>query len=152
MEILDHVQLIYVDVIANNNKVWKATLYDDGTVKTEWGRVREEKSLQFKNFYGRGRRFFDSKKNEKLRHGYTELKVLNSQKVTTKNINNDLISIARSQIAGDNTVLIALVDKLVNSNIHQITSSTNIKYNTDTGLFSTPLGIVTNDAILEARN
>lgn len=45
-----------------------------------------------------------------------------------------------------------LIERLALANIHNITSSTKITYDVNTGLFSTPLGIVTPDSINEARN
>lgn len=45
-----------------------------------------------------------------------------------------------------------LIDRLVQANVHKITSSTQITFNSSTGLFSTPLGIVTPEGIAEARN
>lgn len=147
--IIERIDLIFVDAVANNNKVWRAYLYENNDVRTEWGRVGND-NFQSKMFTGRGERFFRNKTNEKLRHGYTKLPVITD--ATSISNTDNLNQIAREQIAKGNPILTRLVDQLVRANIHKITSNTNIKYNQSTGLFSTPVGIVTLDAIIQARS
>lgn len=150
MNIKEQVQLIYSDVNANNNKVWYGILYDNGDVETKWGRVGY--SLQSKMFPNRGLRFLESKKNEKLKSGYTHLRVVGDAPVISKVNNTELHSIASTEIVdSSNAVLMGLIKQLVNANIHQITENTKISYNSATGLFSTPLGVVDMIAISEAR-
>ena len=144
-----------------HNKVWYGELYDNDDVITRWGRVGYD--LQSKTFSGVGEGFLLKKKAEKLRGKsggdsvYTEAKVVDASptvgptKAPTVSVNN-LHEIAKSQLLkSSHPVLDKLIDRLVKSNVHKITSSTNITLNDATGLFQTPLGIVTPEAISEAR-
>ncbi len=147
---------------SSHNKVWYGELYDNDDVITRWGRVGYD--LQSKTFSGVGEGFLLKKKAEKLRGKsggdsvYTEAKVVDAStptvgptKVPTVAVNN-LHEIAKSQLLkSSHPVLDKLIDRLVKSNVHKITSSTNITLNDSTGLFQTPIGIVTPDAIIEAR-
>lgn len=149
-KVIKEIRLILADIGANSNKFWTGKLFDDNTVITEWGRVG--KTAQSKTFPGRGQAFLEKKKFEKEKKGYSELKTVATNSVSEVNHNGNLKELAREQIKVGNPVLQSLVDNLVAWNIHQITSSTQITYNASTGLFSTPLGIVTQDAIEDARN
>ena len=139
-----------------HNKVWYGELYDNGDVITRWGRVGYD--LQSKTFPSAGEGFLLKKKAEKTsgKKGYTEARVVDgstpegaSKPVAISNLHE----IAKSQLlkASKHPVLDKLIERLVKSNVHKITSSTNIVLNDTTGLFQTPLDIVTADAIVEAR-
>lgn len=145
------IRLILSEVDGNANKFWTGQLFDNGDVQTIWGRVGY--SPQSKIFRGAGDHFLSKKHSEKIRKGYSELRTVSTtDSVKNTVVKNDrLAEIARKQIAA-NPRLSSLIDRLVASNIHHITSSTQISFNKDTGLFSTPLGIVTPDGISEARN
>jgi poly [ADP-ribose] polymerase len=94
-----------------------------------------------------------------LAKGYTPAKIVDAAapapaaQVATV-VKSSLHEIAKAQIArtSNNPVLDKLIERLVRANVHKITSSTNITLNNATGLFQTPLGIVTPDAITEARD
>lgn len=146
-----------------HNKVWYGELYDNDDVITRWGRVGYD--LQSKTFPGVGESFLLKKKAEKLRGKsgggdsvYTEAKVVEATSTSVGPTRapsvavNNLHEIAKSQLLKtSNPVLDRLIERLVKSNVHKITSSTQITLNDATGLFSTPLGIVTLDAINDAR-
>ena len=67
--------------------------------------------------------------------------------------NADLHNIARAQlIKSSNPVLERLITRFVQANVHKITTSTQITYNSTTGLFTTPLGIVEKTGLVEARD
>jgi poly [ADP-ribose] polymerase len=144
--------LILVDVGENSNKHWRGELFEDGTVITYWSRVGlAEQSTVFPPSRG-GARFLEKKIAEKKKKGYSELKVVQSGGEKTISPVGDLAHIAKKQIRRTNEpILDALIDRLVKENIHRITSATQITYNTASGLFQTPLGVVTLDAISEAR-
>lgn len=149
--ILREVTLIYSDVQFNNNKIWKGILYSDGEVYTEWGRVG--KAMQTKIYPQGGDKQLTSKEKEKLKKGYTVARVVGSinSPANPKAISNlSLQDIAIKQISQGEPILTRLVTMLVKANIHQITSQSQITYNSSTGLFQTPLGVVTADAISEA--
>jgi poly [ADP-ribose] polymerase len=150
--------LIFVEAGVNSNKVWYGELYDNGDVITRWGRIG--KDLQSKEFSGAGESFLLKKEKEKIKKGYTPARVVDgtigSGSISPTSVVKDqnLHEIAKRQLVKDtsNKVLNDLVTRLVRSNIHKITTSTNISFSDTTGLFSTPLGIVTPDAISEARD
>jgi len=150
--IVKEVRLIYTDIVTNNNKWWTGELYDNGDVKTRWGRVAMGE--QSKLFPGKGEPFLLKKQKEKLGKGYSELRTVTTSGAPTiqKVSQGDLLDIASKQIKTSSPTLNAVIKNLVSWNIHQITSSTNVTYNASSGLFETPLGIVTLDGITEARN
>jgi len=146
------IKLIFADIADNHNKWWQGELFDDGTVVTTWGRVG--KGTQTKSFPGAGESFLNKKEREKLNKGYTPAKVVGSveEGKTSTVPKSNLAAIAREQLAKNHPTLSKLIDRLVQANIHNIVSQTNITYNSSTGLFQTPLGIVTPEGISEARD
>lgn len=162
MAIVDSKKLIFFDVKANHNKMWFIDLHDNGDVVTQWGRVGATLSTSTKNLFSEsaGRKEFDKLVKSKLKKGYTELKVESSVSVKDSGSvalskNFDLEQIALEDIDYDksNTKLIDLIKLFCKENIHNITSNSNVIYDTKTGVFTTPGGIiVTKDAVQEARD
>ena len=148
--IIKEIKLINSDVDSNKNKYWNATLLSDGTIEVEYGRVGYSGQTETYDSSRGGEYFLDKKVKEKIKKGYQELKVIGSSTSISSVKNSDLKKIVSKKI-GDDSELTKLMDLLVKSNIHNITSSTNISYNKDSNLFSTPLGIITIDSINEAR-
>jgi len=155
--IIESKKFIWAEAQANHNKWWEVILYDNDDVVTKWARVGNDP--QSKTFSGVGKSFMEKKIGEKLAKGYTEAKVIDastpvaSARPPTVAVSN-LHEIAKSQIirSSGSPILDKLIERLVKSNVHKITSTTNITLNDTTGLFQTPLGIVTPDAIIEARS
>jgi poly [ADP-ribose] polymerase 2/3/4 len=144
------IRLIYSEVGENSNKVWEGELYDDSSVITRWGRVGN--TLDSKTFPNAGEVFLLKKQKEKEKKGYTILKTLGEGiEVKSAPVSN-LHEIAMAQIAKNNPELSKILERLSKANVHNITSQTNITYNSATGLFQTPLGIITQEGIDEARN
>jgi poly [ADP-ribose] polymerase 2/3/4 len=155
MAITKSITLIMADAEENNNKVWIGELHDNGDVITRWGRIRAnmEESMQSKTFPSAGETFLMKKEKEKTKKGYVYPKTLSGVSAgSTKVVRKDNIAeIARQQLAKNRPELAKLIDRLVAANVHNITSQTNITYNADTGLFQTPLGIITQEGIDDAR-
>ena len=153
--VLDSCTLIYVEVGKNSNKVWRGSLLNDGTFVAEWGRVGN--TLQSKRHclgsIALAKSKFERTKRQKIRKGYTEAKLVDADTQQIRAIeSDDLEEIASKQIEhGRDPRSKELIRYLVKSNIHQITSQTDISYNSATGGFKTPLGIVDRDAIAQAR-
>ena len=129
-------------------------MFDDGTVKATWGRVGY--SGDSGEWQG-GDSYLEKKLREKLKKGYTELKTVGSVTASQGSgqvvRNSDLHAIAKTQlIKSSNPTLERLIKRFVDANVHKITSSTQITYNSTTGLFATPLGIVTMEGLTEARD
>jgi poly [ADP-ribose] polymerase len=138
--------LIFVDTKDNKNKFYKLELVGD-IVHIEYGRVgatpRKTKA------YG-GQREFNRKMNEKLRKGYIKSSVdLALEDDEKSEIKSNILEIAMQQIKTDSDSK-KLIKKLVDQNIHNITSQTKINYNSDTGYFKTPLGVITKNGVNQA--
>ncbi len=137
----------------NNNKFWNVTLYDDGTVTSEWG--RQGKTSQNKTWHGVGRSWMEKKIREKEKKGYREnLTVEGSGTVTAKTVANvNLKDIARKQIKHTNPIVANLIDYFVKVNAHSIMSATGgkIQFDTSTAQFKTTQGIIVPDQIDRAR-
>lgn len=152
--LLKEVKLIMTEVGTNNNKWWTGQLFDDGTVKATWGRVGY--SGDSGEWQG-GDSYLDKKVREKMKKGYTELKTVGAVTSSAGSgaavKDSDLHSIAKNQlIKSSNPTLERLIKRFVDANVHKITSSTQITYNSSTGLFATPLGIVTMEGLTDARD
>ncbi len=139
--------LIFVGTAHNNNKFYQLELVGD-TVEVEYGRVGS--SPQCRSYSG-GERMFNKKLNEKLRKGYVESKVDTSIDEESSNSQGNILEIAMEQITTDD-ISAKLIAKLVQQNIHNITSNTKIKYDIKTGYFKTALGIITKDGVEEAMS
>lgn len=149
----------YFDPDENSNKVWIGIAYSHGGFETRFGRVRDEANL-----HSSTKRFSDQsaalqelerKRREKLRKGYKDTVTIDNdtQAVLPAGKRSSLSKIAADEIEGSSDNATAeLIKYLAEVNIHHITHSTNIKYNAKTGSFSTPLGILTPEAINEARD
>lgn len=145
---IERVELIMADAESNHNKVWYGIKYDDGTAASQYGRVGY--SMATTEYPSHS--ILEKKHREKLVKGYTPLKTIRAQNNSVVTVEKgSLYEVARKQIQCAKPEAEKLIDRLVRSNIHKITSSTQITYNVDSGLFSTPLGIVTPDGIGEAR-
>jgi hypothetical protein len=162
--VIEEIKLINVDIGSNMNRLWIGQVLDNGDFKATWGRVRagvvNGEGLQSKLFPGEGKTKLEEMKREKTKKGYTKVPTVGGPgsgvvaPTQVKNVgNHELQQIAKAQlIKSNNPVLDRLIDRLVAANVHRITSSTQITFNTTTGLFQTPMGVVTPDGILKARN
>jgi poly [ADP-ribose] polymerase len=139
---------VLTNLSSNNNKFWNIRLYADGSCETHWGRVGEDG--QRKTFPSYTETAFDSKCREKEGKGYKPQKTLGNGagKVAT---NDRLAEAAAEQIETNSPETMKLVTYLARVNVHRILEATTLQYDTSRGTFSTPLGIVTKDGIVEAR-
>lgn len=161
--LIKEAKYIKADYKNNNNKFWYIFLYDDNSVVTEYGRVGKNAQTSTKNFHSdyQAEDFFNKKCKEKERSGrngeiaYRPLNVVSGNAdtgdgATSVTVKQDLASIAEQQIDHDPHTL-SLIRYLAKVNVHNITSNTKITYDVDSGLFSTPCGIVTASTISDAR-
>ena len=154
--VIDSCTLIYVEVDRNSNKVWQGTVLDDGSFIAQWGRVGyqlQSKTYQLNSVVLAQNKFARTKR-QKLRKGYTEAQIVKQDRSYSFDLKDeDLELIAAQQIEhGKDPRAKQLIRYLVAVNIHNITTQTNIDYDAATGNFSTPLGLVTPDALAEARD
>jgi len=116
------------------------------TVNVEYGRVGANPQ---KTSYSGGERVFNTKMRQKLRKGYVKSAIDLDMDNEETNINSNILEIAMEQIRTDE-VSKKLIQKLVQQNIHNITTQTKIKYDIQTGYFKTPLGVITEKGVNQA--
>src|SRR5271170_1020022 len=93
-----------------------------------------------------------SKMRDALRNGYKEVALVDSQTPSAPAARGGAAAkTAVEEIAQGDPIITKLVNFLSEQNVHNISTSTTLKYDAASGLFSTPLGIVTQDSIDEAR-
>lgn len=166
MTLVKEAKYIKSDVRHNNNKFWFIELYDNASVITRYGRVGKTAQVREKAFasqYG-AEDFFSGKCREKTRAGrngeiaYRPLNVIaDGQVVEGKSIGDvRLKDIAVKQIrtkSKNKSIVQKMIEYFTSVNAHNITDATGgqITFNNQTGMFSTPLGIVTQANIDEAN-
>lgn len=141
--------LIMFDTKANSNKFYEMNMDGNGHISVKFGRVGG--GTQSTSYSG-GQRKFNSLLASKLKKGYHEAQLeatpTNSGGVK---IQTNVIDLALRQIKYHDDLSKLLVETLAKENIHNITSSTNIKFDADDGLFKTPLGVVKKEAVVKAE-
>ena len=163
--IVEKVTLVKSDPEKNNNKFWRGTLYDNSDVLCEWGKIRDGKKASSKIFPGVGKSFLDKKIKQKKTEGrngeiaYREADIVDdvASPVSVKPVvGRDLKTIAAKQIktSGANKEVMDLIEYMTQVNIHNIASisGNKISYNYDKGMFQTPLGLVGQSTIDQARD
>lgn len=157
MKILRSVMLVMANVDGNNNKFWKAEIGEDNTVYVTNGRIggkgQNQPPKPFRTFQG-AEHYLESKMREKINKGYEEFTGITDTGTSTRASKSEIEQVAKEQIRTktDPQIIYDLVKMLVQKNIHNILSRTDLKYDDSTGLFKTPLGFVTNDSIDNARS
>lgn len=137
---------MYVDVgDKNSNKVWRIT-QEGASITTKWGRVGD--ALQSKT-WNMGSAYaaeaeYNKKCKEKIRKGYEKVEAVgtagnDSSKVLGK---SELASVALQEINCDSDATRELIKYLTEQNIHQILENTTMQYNSVSGVFTTPLGVI----------
>ena len=165
--VIRHQKFASVDLKGNSNKVWEGKVYDDGTFEASWGRIGGTMQSESKQMGSADAadRYMNKKiaektkpktdKNSGMVTMYEEVNTVDTDgfQPPAKVEQRNLSEIAKSQVSYTNPVVAELIEKLARVNIHNIISATGGKmsYNDTTGLFSTPLGVVTQGVIDEAR-
>jgi poly [ADP-ribose] polymerase len=154
--VIEQAKYVSADVNENKNRYWYAYLNGDSTVLVEWGRVGASSQSKLHQFASElaAKKFYDKKCKEKEspKKGYRKLSLVESgQTVKRGGPKSDIKKIAEEQIKTDKKSA-DLISRVVSANVHSIVSKTTITYNDTTGVFSTPCGVVTNEAIDDARH
>lgn len=156
MSVVRSEKFIMVESDNNHNKCWYIEEHDNGMIRTTWGRVGNSLSTTEKQFGSSVSKEYDKLVKSKLKKGYTKLRTIDSSStVDIKNIQKKTLEdIALKEIVFDkaDNQIKSMIQVFCQANIHTITSSTNITFNSTTGVFQTPCGVVTLDAINDARN
>jgi len=144
----EKVRLVFSDLKKNSYKFWDGELMEDGTVIATYGVVGATNPQ--KHDYGvQSEAFFQKKIKAKEKKGYSRARVMLEGATPTVINKSSLADLALAQIKLSEPSLKQLVKRLADSNVHKITNSTSISF--DNGVFQTPLGIVTQDGIDDAR-
>lgn len=147
--------LIFTDAKENNNKFYELILQEDEqTLVARWGRVGS--AGQSKVSTG-GKYEFDRTIASKIAKGYVKSKTVS----ITAGKSSDKLALAEAakrDLLGDklldknSALLVKLVERLTEMNRHQIVAASNGNIQVDeSGLITTPLGLVTASTIDEAR-
>jgi poly [ADP-ribose] polymerase len=147
--VVKEARYVLTNLSANNNKFWNIRLYSDGSCETHWGRVGE--SGQRKTATSFSETAFDAKCREKQGKGYQAQKTIGNAASGNSMASEKLAEVAAKQIQTDSEETLKLVTYLARVNVHRILEATTLQYDETTGTFSTPLGVLTADAIVEAR-
>lgn len=147
------------DAEANNNKVWQYTVYDDGTMEIEYGRIGC--SLQSDGPEPFDQKKLDKKVKEKTqpwngkKGGYVAIDVMAAPTGPSGPAGSvsQVKNAAVRDIAGSDPVLGALVTRLAEANKHEIKIASGGQMDVDlsTGIISTPVGVVSKDNVDKAR-
>ena len=156
MSVVRSEKFIMVESDNNHNKCWYIEEHNNGMIRTTWGRVGNSLSITEKQFGSSASKEYDKLVKSKLKKGYTKLRTIDSSSTADiKNIQKKTLEdIALKEIVFDkaDNQIKSMIQVFCQANIHAITSSTNITFNSTTGVFQTPCGVVTLDAINDARN
>jgi poly [ADP-ribose] polymerase len=140
---------ILTDTQANNNKFWEVSIDENDVVSSRNGRVGSKGQSRT---MGSGRVLFERKIREKERKGYKAIDVVG--KASSSSMDKAaLASAAEDQIAKGDPVIAELVRGLAKINRHQIIAASGgqMDVDLDTGIITTPLGVVTSSNIASAR-
>lgn len=156
MQIQEKAMLIFTDAKNNNNKFYELVLQDDGILNLRWGRV--DSSGQNKQTNG-GKYEFDRTISAKLAKGYVRSNTVSVTVNKAETSKVHLVETAKRDILGDtstdknSSILVKLIERLSEMNRHQIMIASNGNIQIDeSGLITTPLGLVTIESVVEARN
>lgn len=144
----DSAMLIWTDLGDNKNRFYSVVLNSDDTVVTRFGRVGEPGRTI--NLGRVGRSEFDKIIAKKLKKGYKKVLVADSAEGRQL---DSLRTAARTTLIASETDqrLADLVDRLVSVNAHEITRASGGRLEVQDGQIRTPLGLLTQTAIDEAR-
>lgn len=157
----EQAMLIFTDAKNNNNKFYELILNDDDSVNCRWGRVGAEG--QSTTSYG-GKHEFERVMRGKLSKGYVRSQTVSLKanapdqskvalaEAAKRDMLGSLSPSAKGKAKDNDTLLIKLVDRLTQMNRHQIVAASGGSIQIDeTGLITTPLGLVTASTIDDAR-
>lgn len=161
MKILRKCSYVMVSIDGNNNKYWKIHCGDDFSVHVVNGRMggvgQTQKPKQFSTEW-EANKYIDGKIREKLRTGYKPFQGIEEGGDGSGIAANAPVGRLALEMAAakqirtkDQTQIQDLIKFLIEKNVHSILSKTDLKYDEDTGLFKTSMGVVTLDAIKKAR-
>ncbi|MAL05476.1 MAG: hypothetical protein CMH36_01370 [Microbacterium sp.] len=148
--VVDETYLVNVTSDVNSNKFYRATLYADGTVRKNWGRVGADGQVSVSSG---GRSAYDSIVTQKLGRGYSRVDVVAPEKGAAS-ASSARLKAAASVLADGSSdpILTGLIERLVSANKHQILEASGGMISVDlAGKVTTPLGAVSAASLTRAR-
>lgn len=146
------IMLVKTKAADNNNKFYEVSLYEDGNVVGRNGRVGTEGVLQKKGVIGEAG--YDKLVAEKKKGGYREVEIATTttiQGATAPTVKESLADIAKRDITNNNPFLNGLIDRLTAINRFQLLSASGGQIDIVDGEVKTPLGLVTLNAVNNAK-
>jgi poly [ADP-ribose] polymerase len=158
-KVIEAHELVCVDIKTNHNKFYHIELFDNNDVLGKWGRCGYGNSSQEKLYPGIGRHGMQRKMSEKYAKGYKEIETIATDSGmssgTVKTVSSSsLQKIAQEQIVSKHPLTQKLIAYLTKVNAHNIyeASGGKIEYSDSDGLLKTARGIITQNAIDQARD
>ena len=142
-----YVMLLLADAVNNNNKFYEVTLEDNDQVNVRYGRVDGAAQRATK---GSGIHAFDRVVREKKAKGYKEVDIV--VKDTNGKAQRSLTELAKRDVIGNNPVLAALIERLINQNRHQLQEASGGRITIEDGQVKTPVGLITMASVESAKN
>lgn len=143
-----YVMLSKTDARTNENKFYEISMDDQGVVTARWGRVGQPGKSQVK---GQGDAAFETVYREKHdRGGYRKVDIA-TQVVDSGPAQPSLKEIAQRDLGCEDPVVAALVERLAAINRHQLLTLSGGQIQIVDGQVRTPLGLVTQASIRQAR-
>jgi len=157
--------------LRGSNKQWWITVYDDGSTLVQFGKNTEggltghsekqhgavDAAMAFADKKIREKMTPETDKKTGMVTQYTKVNVVETKEGDrSRSVSasvSDLADIARKQIAQGDPIVAELVARLARENVHNIVAATGGKMNYDdtTGLFNTPMGVITQEKVDEGR-
>lgn len=142
-----YVMLLLADSVNNNNKFYEVTMEDNDQVSVRYGRV--DGAAQRAN-KGSGAYAFDRVVREKKAKGYKEVDIV--VKDSNGKAQRSLTELAKRDVIGNNPVLAALMERLINQNRHQLQEASGGRITIEDGQVKTPVGLITMANVESAKN
>jgi len=121
--IIDTGKFIKTDAVNNNNKFWEYTFYDNNTYSVKYGRVGV--TCNSEDPKPTTQQKLNTKIKTKERDGYVRVAVIADAAPNIQVMSNEHAKkIAEEELAADNPVLKALIQKLATANKHQLSLAT----------------------------
>lgn len=147
-----YTMLVMANAADNNNKFYELKLEDNDEVIIRYGRVGNAGVTESKGF---GEATFDKVANAKRKKGYRDVEIMTTSTATgaPSTSTNNITEIAKRDLAKNNPVLSALIEKLAKINRHQLIGASGGNIDIVNGQVKTALGVlVTLDSVTKAKD
>lgn len=141
-----YLMLLMADSRNNHNKFYEIRLEENDEVRVRYGRVDGGNQTASKGF---GLAAFERVAREKKAKGYREVEVV--VKTEDGKTQRSLSEVAKRDIIGNDPVLGALMERLVQMNRHQLMAASGGRITIEDGKVKTPVGLITLGSVQSAK-